>query len=190
MSILAVLLLAMLVGLGTLVYGVSVYNNLVRLSRAIDQSFGNIDVMLKQRREEIPKLVDACRAYLSHERDLLEEITRLRASGDGARTPEAAIRAENRLSEALGRLRMTLEAYPDLKANQNVMQIQSRVTDLESTLADRRELFNDVVTRHNIYLAQFPQLLLARAFGQKERSLLVIPEADKKDPAVFADTRR
>jgi len=166
---------------GFLTYAVSVYNNLVRLSRTIDQSFSNIDVILKQRRDEILKLVDTCKAYMTHERSLLEEITRLRAGYADARTTDQKVGIENRLNRAFRRLLITLEAYPDLKAIQSVMQVQSRITALESNIADRRELFNDAVTRHNIYTDQFPPILIARILGYRERALLEIPEHEKAD---------
>ena len=168
--------------LGLLIYTISVYNNLVGSSRLVDQTFSNIDVVLKQRRDEIPGIVEVLKGYMAHEREVLEEISRIRARYGNARTTDQKIGIENVLTQALGFLRASFEAYPDLKAIQSVLQVQSRMSEIESVIADRRELFNDTVTRHNTYLQQFPPLLIARAFGYRERPLLTIPDSERALP--------
>lgn len=179
---LAVFSASVLVVLGLLVYSTSVYNHLVLASRLIDQTFSNIDVVLKQRWDEIPRIVEVCKGYMAHERELLEEISRIRAGYGKARATDEKIGVENLLTLALTFFQAAFEAYPDLKAIQSVMQVQMRMREIESSIAGRRELFNDTVTRYNIYIQQFPPLLVARAFRYRERPLLTIPDSERALP--------
>jgi LemA protein len=173
---------SVLLVIGLLIYATSVYNNLVRASRLIDQTFSNIDVVLKQRWDEIPRIVEVCKGYMAHERELLEEISRIRAGYGKARTTDEKIGVENLLTGALAFFHAAFEAYPDLKAIQSVVLVQRRMSDIESNIADRRELFNDTVTRYNIYVQQIPPLLIARAFGYRERPLLAIRDRERALP--------
>ena len=166
---------------GLALYVIGVYNAVVRFVREVHRNFGNLESILKQRHDEIPKLVNACQAYMQHERGLLEEITRLRARFDAAATPEDKIRVENQLSRSMGSLRLQWEAYPQLKASEHFMQVQERMTTLETELNDQRQLFNESVTQHNIFIAEFPALLVAKLFGYIEKPLLEIPKADQQD---------
>ena len=170
-----------LIVLGAIIYAVGTYNTLVRLDKNIGKNFSNIDVILLQRYDELPKLVNACKAYMKHERDVFEKVTSLRESYKNAATREAKVETENELSGFLGQIWARTENYPELKANQEFLHIHERISSLENTIADRRELFNESVTAYNIYLNQFPTLLFARIFGGKSRTLLKLPAQARKD---------
>ena len=169
-------ILAGLVVTGLILYAVGLYNTFVRLAFANDQAFANIDSVLRQRHEEISKLVNACQAYMEHERGVLEDLTRLRTQADEAHGVDQKVKAENAIARQLGRLRLVLEAYPDLKASQNFMQTQQRMSEIETTINDRREFFNASATEYNTYIRQFPPLLFAPVLGFGKRSLLETPE--------------
>jgi len=177
--IVGALLLFVMVGL--VVWLVGIYNALVRLSNNINKAWSNIDVMLKQRHDELPKLVEVCNAYMAHERETLEAVTRARTAYDRETRIDDKARAENRLSGALGRLFAVAENYPELKANQEFLHTQQRISVLESAIADRREFYNDSVNVYNIRIAQIPDLLVARQLGFQERALLEVPQAERED---------
>jgi LemA protein len=170
-----------LVLFGLILWAVGVYNSVVSLDRAVGQVFGNLESVMKQRHDELPKLVNACQAYMQHEAGLLEQLTRLRAGFAQAASPEEKVTIENELNRTLGKLNLVWENYPELKANQQFLQIHDRVSALETTLNDRREQFNEAVTQHNILIAQFPALLLAGAFSWREKPILEIAAADRTD---------
>jgi LemA protein len=136
-------------------YVVGVYNSVVRFVREIHRHFRNLESFFKQRHDEIPKLVNACQAYMQHERGLLEDLTRLRVGYDAAGSPEEKIAVENQLNRRMAQLRHVWEAYPQLRANEQFLQVQERISALETTINDQRQLFNDAVTQHNIFVAEF-----------------------------------
>ena len=170
--------------LGVIGAAVGIYNHLVQLHFNIDKAWANIDVILKQRRDELPKLVDTCKGYMKYEQALLEKITAARSAFLSASTPDERVKAENEISRALKSLFAVAENYPDLKANQGFFQLQGRISSLESGIADRRELFNESVNLYNIKIHQFPDLLLARMMGYAKRQLLEIPSAETSDPKI------
>ena len=179
----------LIIGLIVLVaYVVGVYNMLVRLANNIDKAWSNIDVILKQRHDELPKLVQVCNSYMTHERETLESVTKARnAYGAGLNTNDKA-QAENQIVGALGKLFAVAEQYPDLKANQEFLAIQQRISALESTIADRREFYNDSVNIYNITIEQIPTLWVAQEIGYTARPLLTVAPADRKDmPLAFAN---
>ena len=176
-----VLVIAAFVVISFVTYVVGIYNNLVQLRFNIDKSWANIDVLLKQRRDELPKIVDTCKAYMKYERDLLDKLTAARTAFLNAKDAGAKIEAENQISRVLKSVFAVAENYPDLKANQNFLQLQSRVSALESTIADRREFFNDSVNLYNIRIHQFPDMYMAKSMSYLPWQLLEIPEEDKKD---------
>ena len=144
---------------------VSCYNSLVRLRNDRENAFANIDVQLKQRHDLIPQLVSTVKGYATHERELLEGVTQARAAAMGASSIDDKIKAEGELSKALAGLRVSLEAYPDLKANQNFMQLQSEVSELENKLAATRRYFNATTREYNNKVDTFPSNLIAGIFG-------------------------
>lgn len=162
-------------------YVVGVYNAKVRLAKIVGLSFGNLESTLKQRHDEIPKLVDACKVYMGHEKGLLERLTELRTGYSRAVEIDEKVRIENELNREMTRLGHTWEGYPDLKANESFLQVQGRMSHLETIINDRRELFNQAVTDHNTLIAQFPALVIARLLGLAEIPLLEISEEDTRD---------
>ena len=170
------------VGLIVLVaYVVGAYNMLVRIANNIDKAWSNIDVILKQRHDELPKLVQVCNSYMTHERETLESVTKARtAYGAGLNIDDKA-QAENQIVGALGKLFAVAEQYPDLKANQEFLAIQQRISALESTIADRREFYNDSVNIFNITIEQIPTIWVAQEIGYTARPLLKVAPSDRKD---------
>ncbi|TVO64110.1 LemA family protein [Denitromonas ohlonensis] len=167
-----------------LLYGIVVYNNLVRLKHNIAKAWANIDVMLKQRHDELPKLVEVCRQYKQFEESTLTRVIEARSRVSDARAKHdvpALGQAEGMLRFGLGQLFAVAEAYPELKANEHFMQLQTRITALENGIADRREWFNESTNVHNIRIEQFPDLIIARLTGFTEQPLLEFSTAEKAD---------
>jgi LemA protein len=175
------LIIAGLVLASCLGYGVSLYNGLVEVRNNVDKAWKNIDVLLLQRYEELPKLIDACKAYLKHESSLLTSLTQLRTRYLGTEDAGERTRVENELNRQLGQLKISVEAYPDLKASENFLQIQRRVGELETNIAARREFFNDSVNLYNIRIVSFPDLLLAKLLNYQRHEFLEVPEEKKQD---------
>ena len=166
---------------GIIVYAAGLYNTLVRLSNNIDKAWSNIDVILKQRHDELPKLVDVCNSYMKHERETLEGVTNARSAYGRSTSVDDKAKAENQITNALGKLFAVAEQYPDLKANQEFLSVQQRISALESTIADRREFYNDSVNLYNIRIEQIPALWVAQQIGYKARPLLTVAQSDRED---------
>ena len=165
-------------------YGLSIYNNLVALKHRVAQSWANIDVLLKQRHDELPKLVETCKQYMSFEQETLERVIQARSQVASAAEQEdigALGSAETALRSGLGRLFALAENYPDLKANDSFQHLQARISSLETGIADRRELYNDVVNQNNIRIEQVPDVFVARFFNFKAHPLLEFNEAEIAD---------
>ena len=143
----------------------SMYNSLVRLRNNRENAFADIDVQLKQRHDLIPQLVDTVKGYASHEKETLERVINARNGAMSAKTIDEKIAAENTLSSALSGLRITLEAYPDLKANQNFLQLQEEISDVENKLASVRRYFNSATKEYNNAVQTFPSNIIAGMFG-------------------------
>jgi len=141
------------------------YNKLVALDQKADQSFADIDVQLKQRNDLIPNLVETVKGYASHEAGTLAAVTQARAAAAGATTVNEKVHADNMLTGALGRLFAVAEAYPDLKANTNFLELQRELSDIENKLAAARRFFNNTVAEFNAVRRQFPTILFAGLFG-------------------------
>lgn len=166
---------------GIMVYAVGIYNTLVRLSNNIDKAWSNIDVILKQRHDELPKLVKVCNSYMTHERDTLESVANARSVYGRSTTVDEKAKAENQITRALGRLFAVAEQYPDLKANSEFLNVQERISALESTIADRREFYNESVNLYNIRIEQIPALWVAKQIGYRVRPLLTVAQSDRAD---------
>jgi LemA protein len=171
------------------IYLVMLFNGMVSLKNNVKEAWSNIDVLLKQRHDELPKLVETCKQYMGYEQATLEKVMQARAgvqqaqqSGDIAGLGAA----ENALRAGIGKLYAVAEAYPQLKANESFQQLQTRITGLENAIADRREFYNDSVNLYNTRIQQFPDLIIANNFGFKPGSLLEFSDADKKDVDVKA----
>lgn len=170
------LLLVLGIFLLIIFYVISVYNRLVRMRNTREQSFADIDVQLKQRHDLIPQLVETVRGYMKHERELLTEITAARAGAMNARTIDEKISAENRLSGVLGGLRVAVEAYPDLKANQNFLNLQEEISDIENKLAAARRFFNSTTRELNNAIEVFPANIIAGMFGFRREQMFDLGE--------------
>jgi LemA protein len=179
--VLVVLVGGVIAAAGLLSLSVGVYNGLVQVRNNVEKAFQNIDVILKQRHDELPKLVDACRAYMKHERDVLEALTRLREHYEKSDSIDEKIALENEINKKLSTITGRWEQYPELKASQNFLQIQGRVSELETKIADRREFFNDSVNIYNIQIERFPDMLLARVLAYQRHAFLAVPQEDTRD---------
>ncbi|MBU2541232.1 MAG: LemA family protein [Candidatus Omnitrophica bacterium] len=176
-----VLGILLFVVVGIILYFVSLYNGLIRLSRNTEKAWSNIDVLLKQRHDEIPKLVKVCEGYMKYERETLEKITAARTACINAKNVGESSKAEGELGKTLKTLFAVAENYPDLKANQNFTQLQGRVSYLENQIADRREFYNDSVNNYNIRIHQLPDMFVAQMLNMQSKELFKVSEEDKKD---------
>lgn len=161
------------------IWCVSLYNNLVKLRNNRENAFANIDVQLKQRHDLVPQLVATVKGYATHEREVLQRVTEARTAAMGATTINDKINAENALTSALAGLQVSLEAYPDLKANQNFMQLQNEIADLENKLAAVRRFFNSATRELNNAVETFPSNIFAKMFGFKKEPMFEVPQEER-----------
>ena len=183
MPILAGVAMLLLV-VGVLAYTVIIYNELVRLRNDNDRAWANIDVLLKQRHDEIPNLVATVKGYMEHEQQTLLAVTQARAASLSAASVPQKAQAEVVLTGALRSLFAVAERYPNLKANDNFLKLQNRITELEERIADRREFFNDDVNTYNTRIYQIPEVFVARLLNLQPRQLFQVSEADRQQAAV------
>lgn len=156
-----------------------IYNRLVSLRQTVNQSWSDISVQLKQRHDLVPNLVETVKGYATHERGTLEAVVQARNAAVAASGPQAQAQAENMLSGALRQLFALAEAYPDLKANQNFLQLQSELSDIENKIAAARRFFNNAVQEYNSSIQQFPAVLFAGMFGFSERQFFDLDEGER-----------
>lgn len=180
MDIVGYIILAALIV--SVVYSVIMYNRLVTLKHNTQKAWRNIDVLLKQRHDEIPQLVAICKQYMNYEQETLEKVisarSRVASARESGNIPELG-KAEGLLRAGLGQLFALVEAYPDLKANEKFRHLQGRITGLENAIADRREFYNESVNVNNINIEQFPELFVARLFNFRPFELLRFEEKEK-----------
>lgn len=166
------------------VYLIITYNSLVNIKHNVAKAWANIDVLLKQRHEELPKLIDTCKQYMKHEQETLEKVTQARTQVSDARelhNVSALGVAESALRSGLGQLFAVAESYPELKANEQFLYLQSRISGLENAIADRREFYNDSVNINNVRIEQFPDALIAKTFNFKTNELLKFASEELRD---------
>lgn len=175
--------LVLIVALAVL-YVIVIYNGFVAMKNGIERDWSNIDVMLKQRFDELPKLIKVCEGYMQHERETLEAVIKARSAVGNAGSEKQKLAAQNALTETLKSLFMVVERYPELKADKSFRQLQNRITELEDQIADRRELVNSAVTIYNTRLEQFPDVIVARLFNFSARELWKIDPAHRQDVEV------
>ncbi len=166
---------------GLVIYFITIYNSLVRLRNDIDKAWANIDVLLKQRHDELPKLIETCKGYMQYEQKTLQMVVEARTAFMKAGTVGEKAQADNLLSGALKSLFAVAESYPDLKANNNFMQLQKRISELEEKIADRREFFNDDVNTFNIRIQQLPDVFVARLLSLQRKDLFKASEEERRD---------
>lgn len=163
------------------VWVIGAYNSLVRLRNRRQNAFADIDVQLRQRHDLVPQLVETVKGYAAHEKELLTKITEARSAALSARSIDDKIVAEQQLTNALQGLRVQVEAYPDLKANQNFLQLQEELSDIENKLAAARRFFNGATTEYNNAVESFPGNLIARNFGFPREIFFDLGEQGRKD---------
>ena len=166
--------------LALLLYGVTLYNGFIQLRNNIEKSWANIDVLLKQRHDEVPNLVACVQGVAAFEQKVMENVTLARTQGLEARTIGEKAKASAALSSAVGSLFAVAEKYPDLKASESYLALQKRLTGLENEIADRREFYNDSVNNFNVRIQQFPDVFLARPLGFKPREMFKVNDEDKR----------
>ena len=181
---LAVLAVLVIIVIAVIMYFVGLYNSLVTFKNNIDRSFSNIDVLLKQRHDELPKLIETCKGYMQYEQKTLQAVTEARTAFMRATTPAEKAQADNLVSGALKTLFAVAEKYPDLKANTNFMQLQGRITELETKIAAQRGAYNEDVNTFNIRIAQIPANFVAGIMGLQPHALFQVVEADREDVKV------
>jgi LemA protein len=182
MEIGTVIVLGMLLVLA--IYFVMLYNNLVQIKHNVSKAWANIDVLLKQRHDELPKLVETCKQYMKFEQETLEKVMEARSRVFAAREAQnigALGQAEGALRASLGSLFAVAEAYPDLKTNQTFQQLQARISTLENAIADRREFYNESANINNVRIEQFPDSIVAAMFNFKPAQLLELQTEAKAD---------
>jgi len=162
------------------IYAVIIYNGLVRLQNEIGRAWANIDVLLKQRHDEIPNVVACVKGYMDHERLTLEAVTQARTASINASSISQKAQADMLLTGALRSFFVVAEQYPQLKADQNFLALQKRISELEERISDRREFFNDDVNTYNTHIAQLPDVLMARVMKLSPREMFRVNEQERQ----------
>ena len=182
MDISTIIVIVIVIAIG--LYGVAIYNGLVSLKHGVSKAWSNIDVLLKQRHDELPKLVEVCKEYMGFEQDTLERVISARSAVFAAREAGDVGKlgaAETLLRQGLGNLFALAENYPDLKANENFQHLQQRISSLENAIADRREFYNESVNLNNVRIEQFPDVIIGRWFRFESHALLEFSEEEVQD---------
>lgn len=162
-------------------YFITIYNGLISLKENIKKAWSNIDVILKQRHDELPKLISVCESYAEFEKGILDRLMKAREKYFKASGVTKKSEASNEVTAALQGIFALAESYPDLKANKNFMQLQDRISHLEETLADRREFYNDSVNNYNIRIKQIPDVLVAGMLSYQDEEMFKVSEKERQD---------
>jgi LemA protein len=181
MSGLSIVIVVAVVALGVLLWGISVYNKIIRLSNLKEEAWSGVDIQLKRRFDLVPNLVETVKGYAAHERDTLEAVIETRNAITAATTQDARIEAENSLTQTLRSLFAISEAYPELKANTNYIELQRELSSLENDLQLARRYYNGTVRNFNIAIQSFPELLLSRNLGYEAAAMFGVDE-DEREP--------
>ena len=172
---------------GLIAYSATIFNGLIALKNDIAKAWANIDILLKQRHDELSKLLDVCKGYMDYERDTLQKITQARSLYQQAVSVNQKAEADQSMTSALRGFFAVAENYPQLRANDNFTRLQGRITDLESQIADRREFYNDSVNTFNIRIQQMPDTFVASFMNLTPRPMFKVEDADKADvPMTFS----
>lgn len=163
---------------GLAVYVVMIFNGLITLKNDVAKAWANIDILLKQRHDELPNLVEVCKGYMNHERETLEKVTQARGQVQLAVSVTQKAQADQNMTSALRGLFAVVENYPQLKANENFLKLQNRITELESEIADRREFYNDCVNAYNIRIQEVPDTMIAAFMNLRPQPMFKVEESD------------
>ncbi|MGE8552342.1 MAG: LemA family protein [Chryseobacterium jejuense] len=175
----AIILLALL-AVAVISFLINLYNKLVLLKFNVDKAYSNIDVVLKQRADEIPNLVSVAKNFMNYEKDILTKLTELRTVYNTTTDSDKKTELANETSKALSSFFAVSENYPELKSNHNFLELQKRISELENKISDRREFFNDSVNLYNIGIHEFPNVILAKMLGYKDKTLLEVTDQEKQ----------
>lgn len=178
------LIFALVLGGALLVMCVTIYNNLIGLSKQVDRAWANIDVILKQRNDEITSLIQVVEQFANYEKKVIDQLSNARTRYGSAHSVEEKIQASQEMSVALKGVFAIGENYPDLKSSDSFKQLQSRVSGLEETLADRREGYNESVTNYNTRILHVPDVFFSGILGYREKPLFRVTEAEKEKPSL------
>jgi LemA protein len=174
-------IIILLVALGLLLlFGIAIYNSVIRLNNQVKNAWAQIDVQLKRRTDLIPNLIETVKGYAKHEKKVFTEVTKARTAMMGAHTVEQKAKASNMLSDTLKSLFAVSENYPQLKANENFMQLQEELTGTENKISYSRQFYNDTVMQFNNKIQVFPNNMFARILGFSEKQSFEVAESDKK----------
>src|ERR1700722_17681582 len=165
--------------LGLIAYAVTIFNGLIALKNDTVKAWANIDILLKQRHDELPKLFEVSKGYMDFERDTLQKVTQARSLYQQAVSVDQKAQADQSMTSALRGFFAVAENYPQLKANDNFLRLQGRITELESQIADRREFYNDSVNTFNIRIQQMPDTFIASFMDMPPRPMFKVEETDK-----------
>ncbi|MFC6268968.1 LemA family protein [Frigoriflavimonas asaccharolytica] len=179
MYFLVAIVIVVLIVIGLANTGISAYNRLVMLKNNVAKSFGNIDIILKQRADEIPDLIKVVKESMHFEESMLTKLTELRTQFLKSNSPEEKVALSNDLQNQIKSIFAVAENYPDLKSNQSLQLLQSRVSQIEDAIADRREFYNESVNMYNIGIAEFPDLIVAKVINYQAKSLLQVSTEEK-----------
>ncbi len=184
----ALFIVGIVIAIVIAIWAIMIYNTLVRMKNNIKKSWANIDVLLKQRTDEIPKLVDSVKGYMKYEENLLLKLTEARTKFLDAKTMHEKADADNMISGTLKSIFAVAENYPDLKASESFLQLQQRISTIENQLSDRREYYNDSVNEYNIKIQSIPDRFVANALGYvRPEEMFQVSEADKQDVKIKFD---
>lgn len=186
MALLSILFFSIaLIAIAVISYIIIIFNGLISLKNNITKSFSNIDVLLKQRSDEIPNLVSTIKGYMNHEKDIISHLVQARASMMRATQTSQKAQIHDDISNTLKSIFALSENYPQLKASDNFLKLQQRLSALENEIADRREFYNDSVTAYNIRIQTFPDLIVAKLLGYKEPAqLFSATDEEKEKPGI------
>jgi LemA protein len=182
------LMVLLFITVGLLTYLGVLYNGLIALRNEIDKAWANVDVLLKQRHDEIPRLIAVCQGYMQYEREVLERLTEARAKYASALSSDQKVKASADVTASVQRVFAVAENYPALQANVSFLELQKRITELENQIADRREFFNDAINLFNTRITQVPDNLVANTMGFRPRVMFQVPPGEKA-PVPVALTR-
>ena len=169
------------ISIAILLLGISSYNGLIQVEENIKKAFANIDVLLMQRSDELPKLVDTVKAFVSHEKEIFANVLEARETMLSAKTITEKAQASGGISNALKSIFALSEDYPDLGSNENFMKLQGRISDLENSIADRREFYNESVNNYNIRIKTIPDVLIARIMNLSAKEMFQVSDEKKED---------
>ncbi len=182
-----VIFVIVLIMIGLISWFFTVYNGLIQVKENIKKSWANIDVLLMQRSDEIPKLIKVLKSFVKHEKKMFDNILDARTSYLGANSVSEKADADNQMSEALKSVFALSEAYPELVSNDNFLKLQERISGLENEIADRRELYNESVNNYNIRIQSLPDMFIANTLGLPQEEMFKVDENKKKDIDIDLD---